>query len=126
MNPIRVAVLGLIGLALLALLAAALVIRTRFQDDLALAAARAAQGSVLLATRCGPIEQQEAGQGIPLLMIHGSGGGHDQGIDFARALTQHGIRVIAVSRFGYLRTPMPTEVTAEIVKLLIAAGKPQP
>ena len=58
-NPIRVAVLGLIGLALLALLAllaAALVIRTRFQDDLALAAARAAQGSVLLATRCGPIE----------------------------------------------------------------------
>jgi pimeloyl-ACP methyl ester carboxylesterase len=109
-NPIRVAALGLIGAALLA---AALVVRSRFHDDMAMAVARTAQGSVVAATRCGPIEYQEAGQGIPLLMIHGSGGGHDQGMDFARAYTQHGIRVIAVSRFGYLRTPRPADASPE-------------
>jgi len=89
------------------------VIHARFRSDLARAAERAAQGSVVLATRCGPIEYQEAGQGIPLLMIHGSGGGHDQGMAFARAFTQHGIRVIAVSRFGYLRTPRPADASPE-------------
>jgi len=36
-----------------------------------------------------------------LLAIHGSGGGYDQGI-----------RVIAMSRFGYLRTPMHTDASA--------------
>jgi len=31
---------------------------------------------------------------------------------FARALTERGIRVIAMSRFGYLRTPMPADASA--------------
>jgi hypothetical protein len=77
------------------LLVAAWVVHSRFRSDLALAAARAAQGSTVLDTRCGPFEVQQAGEGLPLLMIYGSGGGHDQGMDFARLLTQHGIRVIA-------------------------------
>ena len=79
----------------------------RFSSDIEAASAKAAQGSVVIATRCGPIEYQEAGTGPSLLMIHGSGGGHDQGMAFAGKLAQRGIRVIAVSRFGYLRTPMP-------------------
>lgn len=95
------------------LLVAAGVVNSRFRSDLALAAVRAAQGSTVLDTRCGPIEVQQAGKGLPLLMIHGSGGGHDQGMDFARPLTQHGIRVIAVSRFGYLRTPRPADASPE-------------
>ena len=98
--------------ALLALVAAVL-IGWRFNQDIALAAARAAQGSVLLATRCGPIEYQEAGVGRPLLVVHGSGGGHDQGMAFAGALAQQGVRVIAMSRFGYLRTPMPADASPE-------------
>jgi 2-hydroxy-6-oxonona-2,4-dienedioate hydrolase len=92
---------------------ATLVVHARFEHDLAVAAARAAQGSVVVATRCGPIEYQEAGQGMPLLMIHGSGGGHDQGMAWARPLTADGIRVIAMSRFGYLRTPRPTDASPE-------------
>ena len=72
----------------------------------------AAQGSVLLQTRCGPIEYQESGTGVPLLAVHGSGGGHDQGMAFAGALARRGIRVIAMSRFGYLRTPMPADASA--------------
>ncbi|MDM0049987.1 alpha/beta fold hydrolase [Variovorax sp. J22R115] len=77
-----------------------------------LAMARVAQGSTLLSTRCGVIVYQEAGSGIPLLAVHGSGGGHDQGMAFAAALTHRGIRVIAMSRFGYLRTPMPADASA--------------
>ncbi|MBS0614020.1 MAG: alpha/beta hydrolase [Proteobacteria bacterium] len=100
------AIMAGLGLAIIA-------IHTRYRNDLGRAAARAAQGSVLANTRCGPIEYQEAGTGIPLLVIHGSGGGHDQGMDFARPLAQHGIRVIAVSRFGYLRTPRPADASPQ-------------
>ena len=94
-------------------LAAALGVRSRFDRDLALAAERAAQGSTLVDTRCGPIEVQQAGAGTPLLMIHGSGGGHDQGMAWARPLAQRGVRVIAMSRFGYLRTPRPADASPE-------------
>jgi 2-hydroxy-6-oxonona-2,4-dienedioate hydrolase len=83
-----------------------------FSSDMQRARAHAAQGSVLLQTRCGPIEYQEAGAGVPLLAVHGSGGGHDQGMAFAGALAKQGIRVIAMSRFGYLRTPMPADASA--------------
>jgi 2-hydroxy-6-oxonona-2,4-dienedioate hydrolase len=85
----------------------------RFNTDLQLARVHAARGSVLLPTRCGPIEYQEAGSGVPLLAVHGSGGGHDQGMAFAGGLAAQGVRVIAMSRFGYLRTPMPADASAE-------------
>jgi pimeloyl-ACP methyl ester carboxylesterase len=103
------------GLAIvaMALLAAAFVIRSRFERDLALAVERSSQGSTVADTRCGPIEYQAAGEGIPLLMIHGSGGGHDQGMAWARPLVRHGVRVIAMSRFGYLRTPRPADASPE-------------
>ena len=96
----------------LTFLIAVLLVGWRFSQDLQLASARAAHGSVLIATRCGPIEYQEAGSGGPLLAVHGSGGGHDQGMAFAGALATQGIRVIAMSRFGYLRTPMPADASA--------------
>jgi 2-hydroxy-6-oxonona-2,4-dienedioate hydrolase len=85
----------------------------RFQSDIEAAHARVSHGSVLIETACGPIEYQDAGTGIPLLSVHGSGGGFDQGMAFAAPLTKQGIRVIAMSRFGYLRTPMPTNASAE-------------
>ncbi len=94
------------------LVAAASLMGWRFSSDMQRARAHAAQGSMLLPTRCGPIEYQEAGAGVPLLAVHGSGGGHDQGMAFAGALAKQGIRVIAMSRFGYLRTPMPADASA--------------
>jgi 2-hydroxy-6-oxonona-2,4-dienedioate hydrolase len=97
----------------LALLGTGLAVRSRFERDLAWASARAAQGSTMVDTRCGPMEMQQAGDGLPLLVIHGSGGGHDQGMAWARPLSQQGIRVIAVSRFGYLRTPRPADASPE-------------
>jgi 2-hydroxy-6-oxonona-2,4-dienedioate hydrolase len=97
----------------IALVFASLWIASRFSVDIKSASAKAAVGSLLVDTRCGPIEYQEAGTGAPLLMVHGSGGGHDQGIAFAGNLAQRGIRVIAMSRFGYLRTPMPLNASPE-------------
>ena len=103
------AVAGVIGVILGI---AALLIWWRFDRDIKLASARVARGSLLIATRCGPIEYQGAGTGVPLLAVHGSGGGYDQGMAFSGALAHQGIRVIAMSRFGYLRTPMPTDASA--------------
>jgi len=113
-----------------ALVSATLLVRWRFDSDMQRARAHSAQGSVLLNTRCGPIEYQESGAGVPLLAVHGSGGGHDQGMAFAGALAAHGIRVIAMSRFGYLRTPMPADASAAAqadahVCLLDALGIPK-
>lgn len=101
------------GVAIIGLAVAAAWIGSRFDEDMKQARVRSAQGSTLIDTRCGPIEVQQAGAGVPLLVVHGSGGGHDQGMAFARRLAPHGIRVIAMSRFGYLRTPMPADASAE-------------
>ena len=56
------------------LVAALVLIGWRFNGDMPLAHANAARGSVLLQTRCGAIEYQVAGTGVPLLARHGSGG----------------------------------------------------
>ena len=84
----------------------------QFDADLQRARVHSLQGSTIIDTRCGPIEVQQAGSGVPLLVVHGSGGGHDQGMAFAGPLARHGTRVIAMSRFGYLRTPMPADASA--------------
>jgi 2-hydroxy-6-oxonona-2,4-dienedioate hydrolase len=103
----------MLGAIVLLVATASLWVWWRFDTDMAVAHARAARGGVVVQTRCGPIEYEEAGQGVPLLMVHGSGGGHDQGMAFARGLAQEGIRVIAVSRFGYLRTPLPADASPQ-------------
>jgi 2-hydroxy-6-oxonona-2,4-dienedioate hydrolase len=74
------------------------------------------QGGTVISTRCGPIEYEEAGEignGLPLLMIHGSGGGHDQAMLFARDFAAQGLRVIAPSRFGYLGTRLPADASPQ-------------
>ena len=78
-----------------------------YRRDMAVAYGRIASGSRLIETRCGPIEYAEAGKGRPVLIVHGAGGGFDQGIAFGADLARRGLRTIAMSRFGYLRTPMP-------------------
>ncbi len=97
----------------LVLVAMAAAIWWQFASDIAEAKANAALGSTVIDTPCGPIEYEEAGTGQPLLAVHGSGGGFDQGMAFAAPLAELGIRVIAMSRFGYLRTPTPADGSAE-------------
>ncbi len=57
--------------AIVVTILAAVVIWWRFDRDIKAASAKAAEGSVLVATRCGPIEYQEAGTGVPLLIRAG-------------------------------------------------------
>ena len=82
-----------------------------YQRDIQQARARVSSGSQIAQTPCGPIEYAVAGDGPPVLVVHGAGGGYDQGLDFGGPLVERGFRVIAMSRFGYLRTPSPIDAT---------------
>jgi 2-hydroxy-6-oxonona-2,4-dienedioate hydrolase len=83
-----------------------------YQRDIHRARERVSAGSQIEETSCGPIEYAVAGDGPPVLVVHGAGGGFDQGLDFSTALVRSGFRVIAMSRFGYLRTPLPADASA--------------
>jgi pimeloyl-ACP methyl ester carboxylesterase len=72
---------------------------------------RISHGSRIAQTRCGPIEYAEAGRGPAVLLIHGAGGGFDQSMMVAGSELARSARVIAVSRFGYLRTPLPPDAS---------------
>ncbi|WP_343116642.1 alpha/beta hydrolase [Ostreiculturibacter nitratireducens] len=65
--------------------------------------------SLLIETRHGPLEYAEAGSGPPVLFLHGTGGGFDQGLDMGSPLVERGYRIIAPSRFGYLRSSFPED-----------------
>lgn len=62
--------------------------------------------SILAETALGPVEYIDGGEGTPVLFVHGSPGGCDQGAVMGAFLQARGFRVIAVSRPGYLRTPL--------------------
>ena len=90
----------------------AVVIYFRYRYDLRTARARVAQGSQVVMTPCGPIEYAVSGAGPPILVVHGAGGGFDQGLVMAEDVIRKGYQAIAVSRFGYLRTPLPRDASA--------------
>jgi pimeloyl-ACP methyl ester carboxylesterase len=83
-----------------------------YRRDIHRAYERISTGSQIAETRCGPIEYATAGEGPPVLSVHGAGGGFDQGLEIAEPLARAGYRVIAMSRFGYLRTPLPPDASA--------------
>ncbi len=84
----------------------------RYRRALRFAHARATSGSKIAETPCGPIEYAVAGEGPPILVSHGAGGGFDQGLHISKDLVKAGFRVIAMSRFGYLGTPLPPDASA--------------
>ena len=96
------------GAVLAALLAAAAL---AYRSDLRRETERVSTGSQVVDTRCGPIEYAALGSGPAVLLVHGAGGGFDQGLGIAQELAAHGFHVIAMSRFGYLRTPLPADAS---------------
>lgn len=83
----------------------------RYRRNIRQARERVLAGSRMTETPCGPIEYAAAGDGPPLLVVHGAGGGYDQGLDISAPLVGVGYRVVAISRFGYLRTPLPADAS---------------
>ncbi len=62
--------------------------------------------SRVLQTSRGALEYALQGEGAAVILCHSTGGGYDQGLVLARLLD--GFQGIAVSRAGYLRTPVET------------------
>lgn len=78
-------------------------------------------------TAAGPVEYADTLEGAPLLAVHGSLGGWDQGLVATEFFRANGFRIIAPSRPGYLGTPLstarsPVEQAEVLVALMDAAG----
>jgi pimeloyl-ACP methyl ester carboxylesterase len=101
---------GLAGAALLGGGAVTAVYRVGLERAKARLARNASQ---IVATRFGDLEYADIGGGPAILMIHGSGGGFDQGLLFAAPLAKAGYSIIAPSRFGYLRSSLPGDPSPE-------------
>ena len=79
--------------------------------------------SQVISTRLGDVEYAILGEGTPYLYIHGAPGGYDQGLAEPRLRPNAfaDLKVISVSRPGYLRTPLSSgETPAEQADLFAA------
>jgi len=88
--------------------AAGLVFYARYRGELRVLRDTVDRGSTIAETSAGAVEYAETGKGEPMLVIHGAGGGYDQGLMIASGFGEN-YRVIAPSRFGYLKTPVPED-----------------
>jgi 2-hydroxy-6-oxonona-2,4-dienedioate hydrolase len=90
----------------------ALVVYLAYVNDMTAARERISTAQAIN-TDIGPIQYADVGHGTPLLMVHGAGGGFDQGLFTAKGALGDDMadnyRIIAPSRFGYLGTPMPSD-----------------
>jgi pimeloyl-ACP methyl ester carboxylesterase len=68
-------------------------------------------GSKLVNTPHGLIEYTDVGTGYPVLVSHGAGMGYAQVSSVAQMIGTDNFRLIVPSRFGYLRTPMPSNAS---------------
>ena len=87
---------------------AGLVAYARYRRELEELRTSLDEGSTIAETQRGEIEYADRGEGTPALVIHGAGGGYDQGLLIGRDLGPD-YRLIAPSRFGYLKTPAPAD-----------------
>jgi pimeloyl-ACP methyl ester carboxylesterase len=84
-----------------------------YRDELDAARTRlVASPATVVTTAAGPIEYLDIGDGPPVLWVHGVVGGCDQAPRMTQGYLGDGFRIIAVSRFGYLRSPLPADSSA--------------
>ncbi|TGS13983.1 alpha/beta hydrolase [Mesorhizobium sp. M2E.F.Ca.ET.209.01.1.1] len=100
---------GFLLVMLIATVTAAGVAFVLYRNELGRLRDAVSRGSLVAKLDIGPVEYADRGAGIPLLSIHGAGGGFDQGLALASGLVGEGFRIIAPSRYGYLRTPVPQD-----------------
>ncbi len=78
-----------------------------FQHDMNSVHERLAASAEVAETDLGPVAFATGGKGPPVLVIHGAGGGHDQGRLLAEAFAPENHGWIAPSRFGYPGSALP-------------------
>lgn len=83
---------------------------SQFHQDLKIAEKRVESQKKIIDTRLGIIVFGTQGNGSPVLVIHGAGGGFDQALHTAQIFGD-GFQWIAPSRFGYLGTPLPQDAS---------------
>lgn len=98
------------GLASVAI--AATVVLSVYTADMNRITQRLTAGSDPAMTRHGQIEFTSWGNGPAVLVVHGAGGGYDQGLLLPTRFGGEGYRWISVSRFGYLRSALPEDGSA--------------
>jgi 2-hydroxy-6-oxonona-2,4-dienedioate hydrolase len=84
-----------------------------YSSDMRAAEARVIAGRRFVETACGTVEYGELGNGFPVLVIHGAGGGYDQGLLIGELFFGEDYRIIAPSRFGYLGASIPVDSSIE-------------
>jgi 2-hydroxy-6-oxonona-2,4-dienedioate hydrolase len=89
---------------------AGIITYSRYRTQIGARRDAADRGSTIAETAAGETEYAETGEGEPVLVIHGAGGGYDQGLLIGSVLGE-GYRLIAPSRFGYLKTPAPEDAS---------------
>ena len=85
-----------------------------YRRDMARLRSDLTDGSTLVETRHGLMEVAVRGEGTPVLVLHGAGGGYDQALLLAQMFGPIGHRWIAVSRFGYLRSALPVDPSTKV------------
>lgn len=77
--------------------------------------------SEILKTPAGEIEYVVEGEGTPVLLLHGAGGGFDQGLWMRKVFLEDKYKFISVSRYGFLRSPIPDNASIESQAALYSA-----
>lgn len=93
------------------LILAVLLVSTAYIWDINRAYERVSGKSTVMPTPYGDVEFTEGGLGPDVLVIHGSGGGFDQGELLAQAVVGDQFHWITPSRYGYLRSTYPKNAT---------------
>jgi pimeloyl-ACP methyl ester carboxylesterase len=74
-----------------------------------------------VSTALGDVDCLVVGDGRPVLVVHGSPGGHDAGLAMARFLVAAGFRAVVPDRPGYFDTPLSSGETPDQQADLYAA-----
>jgi 2-hydroxy-6-oxonona-2,4-dienedioate hydrolase len=119
--PIPIAIVALV------VLTTALVLILLSNREVSRRQAELTRQAQFVGTRFGRLEYAIAGEGPAVLVVHGAGGGFDQGHMIGRSFAGEGYRFIAPSRFGYLGSALPDDASTAaqadaFVDLLDALG----
>ncbi len=84
---------------------------SKYRKAMDSASVRVNENSSIIETPLINSEYTMIGEGETVLLLHGAGGGYDQGMIMAEYLLGEGYKTVVPSRFGYLGTPMPQDST---------------